>query len=34
MTGIWDIHLHVKDAAGKTVAGGELLSDLYWTISI
>ena len=34
MTGIWDIHLHVKDAAGNTVAGGEELSELYWTISI
>ena len=34
MTGIWDIHLHVKDTSGKTVAGGELLSDLYWTVSI
>jgi hypothetical protein len=34
MTGVWDIHLHVKDAAGNTVAGGEELSDLYWTISI
>lgn len=34
MTGVWDIHLHVKDASGKTVAGGEELSDLYWTISI
>ena len=34
MTGVWDIHLHVKDASGKTVAGGEGLSELYWTISI
>lgn len=34
MTGVWDIHLHVKDADGNTVAGGEELSDLYWTISI
>lgn len=34
MTGIWDIHLNVKDATGNTVAGGEELSDLYWTISI
>jgi hypothetical protein len=34
MTGVWDIHLHVKDTSGKTVAGGELLSDLYWTVSI
>ena len=34
MTGIWDIHLHVKDAAGNTVAGGEELSELYWTIAI
>ena len=34
MTGVWDIHLHVKDAAGNTVAGGEELSELYWTIAI
>lgn len=34
MTGVWDIHLNVKDATGNTVAGGEELSDLYWTISI
>ena len=34
MTGVWDIHLNVKDATGNTIAGGELLSDLYWTISI
>ena len=34
MTGIWDIHLHVKDAAGNTVAGGEEQSELYWTIVI
>ena len=34
MTGVWDIYLHVKDASGKTVAGGEGLSELYWTISI
>lgn len=34
MVGVWDIHLNVKDAAGNTVAGGEGLSDLYWTISI
>ena len=34
MTGVWDIHLHVKDAEGKTIAGGEELSDLYWTINI
>ena len=34
MTGVWDIHLHVKDTSGKTVAGGEGLSELYWTISI
>lgn len=34
MTGVWDIHLHVKDATGNTVAGGEELSELYWTISI
>ena len=34
MTGVWDIHLHVKDAIGNTVAGGEELSELYWTIVI
>ena len=34
MTGVWDIHLNVKDAEGNTVAGGEELSDLYWTINI
>jgi hypothetical protein len=34
MTGTWDIHLHIKDADGNTVAGGEGLSDLYWTVSI
>ncbi len=34
MTGVWDIHLHVKDAEGNTIAGGEELSDLYWTINI
>lgn len=34
MTGVWDLHLHVKDAADNTVAGGEELSELYWTISI
>lgn len=34
MTGVWDIHLHVKDATGNTVAGGEELSELYWTIAI
>ena len=34
MTGLWDIHLHVKDAEGNTVAGGEELSDLYLSIVI
>lgn len=34
MTGVWDIHLNVKDAEGNTVAGGEGLSELYWTIGI
>ena len=34
MTGVWDIHLNVKDADGNTVAGGAELSDLYWTINI
>ena len=26
--------LNVKDAEGNTVAGGEELSDLYWTVNI
>jgi hypothetical protein len=34
MTGTWDIHLHIKDADGNTVAGDEGLSDLYWTVTI
>ncbi|MBR5936118.1 MAG: FixH family protein [Bacteroidaceae bacterium] len=38
MTGRWRIHLTVKDAQGKVVAGGDELSDgyssLYWEISI
>ena len=34
MTGVWDIHLNVKDAEGNTVAGGEELSSLFWKIEI
>lgn len=33
MVGTWDIHLHVKDSEGNTVAGGDGLSDLYWTVT-
>lgn len=38
MTGLWNIHLVVKDKNGNIVAGGENdnsgYSNLYWTISI
>lgn len=34
MTGTWDIHLHVKDAEGNSVAGEEGLSELFWTVVI
>lgn len=34
MLGVWDIHLNVKDSEGVTVAGGEELSDLYWTVDV
>lgn len=34
MTGLWDIHLNVKDAEGNTVAGGEELSSLFWKVEI
>ena len=34
MTGLWRIHLTVKDADGNIVAGGEELSTLYWDVTI
>ena len=34
MTGLWRIHLTVKDAEGNIVAGGEELSSLYWDVTI
>jgi len=34
MTGLWRIHLTVKDAQGDVVAGGEELSSLYWDVTI
>ena len=38
MTGLWRIHLTVKDAKGNVVAGGDNLSDgfssLYWDVTI
>ena len=38
MTGLWRIHLTVKDTAGNVVAGGDDLADgyssLYWEVTI
>ncbi|MBR2113760.1 MAG: FixH family protein [Prevotella sp.] len=34
MTGLWRIHLTVRDADGNVVAGGEELSTLYWDVTI
>ena len=34
MTGLWRIHLTVKDADGNIVAGGEELSTLYWDVTL
>jgi hypothetical protein len=38
MTGLWRIHLTVKDAQGNIVAGGDELangfSSLYWEVTI
>jgi hypothetical protein len=34
MTGLWRIHLTVRDAQGNIVAGGEELSTLYWDVTI
>ena len=38
MTGLWRIHLTVKDADGNIVAGGDDLKDglssLYWDVTL
>jgi hypothetical protein len=38
MTGLWRIHLTVRDAQGNVVAGGDDQSDgyssLYWDVTI
>ena len=35
MTGLWRIHLTIKDAKGNVVAGGEEeLSSLYWDVTL
>lgn len=34
MTGLWRIHLKVKDNEGNVVAGGEEGSTLFWDVSI
>lgn len=34
MTGLWRIHLIVKDVEGNIVAGEEELSSLYWDVTI
>ena len=34
MTGLWRIHLKVKDADGNVVAGGEDQSSLYWDVTL
>ena len=38
MTGLWRIHLTVRDLQGNVVAGGDNLSDgfssLYWDVTI
>lgn len=38
MTGLWHIHLTVRDAAGKVVAGGDDLKDgyssLFWEVTL
>lgn len=34
MTGLWRIHLTVKDRQGNIVAGGEELSSIYWDVTI
>lgn len=34
MTGLWRLHLTVRDAEGNIVAGGEELSTLFWDVTI
>ena len=34
MTGLWRIHLKVKDSEGNIVAGGEEGSTLFWDVTI
>lgn len=34
MTGLWRIHLKVKDSEGNVVAGGEEGSTLFWDVTI
>ena len=34
MTGLWRIHLTVKDSKGNVVAGGGELSSLYWDVTL
>jgi len=34
MTGLWRIHLKVKDSEGNVVAGGEEGSTLFWNVTI
>jgi len=34
MTGLWRLHLTVKDAEGNIVAGGEELNTLFWDVTI
>lgn len=34
MTGLWRIHLKVKDSEGNIVAGGEEESTLFWDVTI
>ena len=34
MTGLWRIHLKVKDNEGNVVAGGEEGSTLFWDVTI
>lgn len=34
MTGLWRIHLIVKDTEGNVVAGGEDQSSLYWDVTL
>lgn len=34
MTGLWRIHLRVKDSKGNVVAGGDETSSLYWDVTL